>query len=202
MALQRLTERISYLPVSDNPLSADVGIIRGDVFTWFFDVGSNDDAFEIITGSGSPRKIVLSHFHADHTRNLARIAYTDLYCGDFTCAKLQDGEVIREPVTFDDGIELTLFPMASTHSKGAVGLEVDEEYAFLGDALYGAYKKGRMAYNVTKLKEMITVLEGLRAPQFLISHDPAFVRPGQKVIAELKALYDSRKPGEAFIFVP
>lgn len=200
MAVHALTQRISYFPAASDPLSADIGMIRGDAFTWFFDVGSSDAAADFIQGSDAPHKIILSHFHADHTRNLSRVTYSQLYCGDFTYSKFHKGTVIREPLTIIDGVKLTLFPIASPHSKGAIGLEVDDAYAFLGDALYGADKKGRMAYNITKLKEMITTLEGLKASRFLISHDPVYVRSRQAVIAELKALYAMRKPGEAFIF--
>lgn len=201
MKLRTLSKQISYLPATSQPLSADVGIIRGDRFDWIFDVGSNDEAVETIQKIDGEKNIILSHFHEDHIGNLERICYYDIYCGDYTKLKLRKGIEVKSPITYDDGVKLTLFPIPSTHSKGAIGLEVNEEYAFLGDAVYGARKNGKVAYNINMLKEMIATLEQLKAQLFLISHDAAFVQPKAKIIAELMDLYTMRKPGEAYLFL-
>lgn len=201
MELRTLSKQILYLPATSQPLSADVGIIRGDKFVWIFDVGSNDEAVDIIQGIDREKNIILSHFHEDHIRNLERISYKGMYCGDYTKFKLQKGTEVQAPITYEDGVKLTLFPIPSIHSKGTIGLEVNEEYAFLGDAVYGARKNGKVVYNINILKEMIATLEKVKAQQFLISHDAAFMQPKAKVIAELKELYKMRKPGEAYLFL-
>jgi glyoxylase-like metal-dependent hydrolase (beta-lactamase superfamily II) len=200
MGLRRLSDRISYLPASEDPLSADVGIIHGERYEWIFDVGNNDEAAEMIGSIGRDKKIVLSHFHVDHAGNIKRTDCRDIYCGDYTYARLQMGTEIKAPVTYYDGPEITVFPIPSTHSRGAVGLEVDGEYAFIGDVVYGAEKHGREAYNVNLLKDMTVLLENLKAGTLLLSHDPSFARPKAEVVSKLKELYAMRSPGEAYIY--
>lgn len=201
MELRTLSKQISYLPATTQPLSADVGLIRGDRFDWIFDVGSNAETMETIQQGDKEKNIVLSHFHADHIRNLEQIRYCNLYCGDYTRGKLGKGTEVNSPITYEDGVKLTLFPIPSPHSKGAVGLEVNEEYAFLGDAVYGAEKNGKAAYNINMLKELIAALEQVKAQLFLISHQTAFVQPKAKIMTALMELYAMRKPGEAYLIL-
>ena len=198
--LRALTERIFWLPASDRPLSSDVGIIRGDRCDWVFDAGSSDEAAALISALRPERNLVISHFHADHTANLRRVSWSELYCGSYTAQKLQLGTAVQAPAAFLDGAELTVFPLPSTHSKGAVGLAVGEDYAFLGDAVYGAEVQGREAYNANLLSQMLAVLEPLNVRWFLLSHDPVFSRPKAEVISGLKALYRTRRPGDAYVF--
>ena len=92
----KLTDRIQYLQVSYEPLSADVVAVRGDSAWWIFDVGACDDAvrfinelprasadvechngvasFECSNNVVAPLKknIVISHFHRDHLLNVVR----------------------------------------------------------------------------------------------------------------------------------
>lgn len=84
----RITDRISYIPATENPLSADVGIIEGDDAVWFYDVGANEEVAEFIenydTGlnatSERKKKIaVISHFHTDHSANLTGIGFDRIY---------------------------------------------------------------------------------------------------------------------------
>jgi len=201
MMLHSLSERISYIPATTQPLSADIGIVHGDSFNWIFDVGSTAAIANAIQEFGKEKKIVLSHFHEDHIGNIEHIDYCDMYCGDYTYLKLHKGTEIRSPISCEDGVRLTIFPIPSAHAKGMLGLEVDEEYAFLGDAVYGAQKKGRTAYNMNMLQETIKTLESVKARRFLVSHDAAFVRDKEQVISELKGLYSQRIPGEAFLFL-
>lgn len=195
----RLTERISYLPASLEPLSSDIGFIHGDRYEWVFDVGSNEEALKVIQGMEREKNVILSHFHKDHTDNLERISYENLYCGDYTKKKFGKGIEVKSQVTFEDGVRITIFPIPSLHSKGTVGLEVEEEYAFLGDAVYGMMKNGKAAFNINLLKETIFVLESLKADKLLISHNVAFVKSKAEVIAELKKLYNMRRTGEAYV---
>ena len=89
----KLTDRIRYLQMSYEPLSADVVAVRGDSAWWIFDVGACDravdfinalprssessthlDTSECIKNATVPLKknIVISHFHRDHLLNVVR----------------------------------------------------------------------------------------------------------------------------------
>ncbi|SHK77207.1 MBL fold metallo-hydrolase [Fibrobacter sp. UWB12] len=89
----KLNDRIQYLQVSYEPLSADVVAVRGDCAWWIFDVGACDmavdfinalprssessthlDTSECIKNATVPLKknIVISHFHRDHLLNVVR----------------------------------------------------------------------------------------------------------------------------------
>lgn len=59
-----IDEKISCIPATEDPLSADIGIIREGGEVWLFDAGADERAIEGLTGTYS---IVLSHFHQDHT---------------------------------------------------------------------------------------------------------------------------------------
>ena len=89
----KLTDRIRYLQMSYEPLSADVVAVCGDSAWWIFDVGACDEAVdfinalprssessthldtsECIKNATVPLKknIVISHFHRDHLLNVVR----------------------------------------------------------------------------------------------------------------------------------
>lgn len=89
----KLTDRIRYLQMSYEPLSADVVAVRGDSAWWIFDVGACDEAVDFINAlPRSPessthldtseciknatvplkKNIVISHFHRDHLLNVVR----------------------------------------------------------------------------------------------------------------------------------
>lgn len=201
MELLTISDLIFRLPASDSPLSADVGIVRGDRFDWLFDIGGSEEAAYAIQKNCRERIVVLSHFHADHAANLSRVPHRALYCGGYTARRLREGTAVQGPLCFKDGVRLKVFPLPSVHSKGSVGLLVNEEYAFLGDAVYGAPKAGRTAYNVSALRELILALENIPAPYFFISHDPVFVHPKETVVSTLKNLYERRAQNESFLFL-
>lgn len=214
-----VNDRIQYLPASDNPLSADVGIIRGDSKTWFFDVGNCDGAFEIIRNEERETGIVISHFHPDHMGNLSGLLgvsgnevpqnHSDtgkitppkatVYVGEHTYKYTKTGEIIQKELFIEDGCRLHIFPIPSSHAKGSLGLEVDEEFAFLGDATYATNKNGRISYNVQLLREEIKVLSALKAKAFLLSHKTPMLQPRDEVLEGLNRIYDMRKKGEAYI---
>ena len=92
----KLTDKIQYLQVSYEPLSADVVVVRGDSAWWIFDVGACDMAVDFINAlprvfAGArvgenaanlescndasvslQKNIVISHFHRDHLLNVVR----------------------------------------------------------------------------------------------------------------------------------
>lgn len=199
--MNALTERISYLPASSNPLSADVIVIHGDSHEWIYDVGSNDVAFEYIESIKKDKIVVISHFHADHTENLKRITFSKMYCGDYTEKKFGLGNVVTAPITFDDGVKLTLFPIPSSHSKGAIGVAVGNQCALLGDSAYATVKNGKAAYNVNHLKDMISTLESTDVKKFLLSHRVGLEVEKEEFIAELKGIYAKRDARQQYLFL-
>lgn len=198
MEIRKITDRISYIPATEMPLSADVGIICCDDELWIYDVGSSEEVAAAVNALPGRKNIVLSHFHPDHTGNVSRMAYDMLYAGAFTCRKLEKGTVADSHLHFENGIHL--FPLPSGHAKGCAGLEYGD-YAFLGDATYAATKGGQAAYNAGLLKELITVLKSLQANWFLLSHSEPFAHPKAEVIIQLEEIYARRDKYEPYIFL-
>ncbi|MBR3610431.1 MAG: hypothetical protein IKL57_03050 [Oscillospiraceae bacterium] len=196
----RINEHISYIKASENPLSADIGIIEGEKFLWIFDLGADESAAEFLNGIKKRKNAVISHFHPDHMGNLEHVKLNEVYLGANTFKYAKLGNVVDEDIFIDDGIKLHIFPLPSSHAKGSLGLETGD-YAFLGDATYATMKQGRVCYNSSVLKEEIAVLENLSAKYFLISHDERFIRSKEEVIAELKEIYKKRDPKESFIWI-
>lgn len=218
--IRKLTDRISVLPASSNPLSADVGIVRGKKEIYIYDVGAGDEAWMTLENLSAPKNIVLSHFHNDHMGNLSRMTCRRVYGGRETikhlptlncnCSKTQPvfyaDSVQREticveaPVSIEDGGRIDIVPMPSTHAKGSLVMCVDEEYTFLGDAIYTAVIKGQPCYNVQLLKSQLEVLAALNSRYFFLSHDEQFVYEKQELLDFLKRIYDSRRKNEAYIY--
>ena len=196
----KICDRISYIKASEEPLSADVGIIEGDKCVWLFDVGCSDDAAEEINGIEKPKKAVISHFHPDHMGNLERVGIAEVYLGANTFKYTKCGTVVDKDFFIDDGVKIHIFPLPSSHAKGSVGMEIGE-YAFLGDGTYATMKQGKVCYNASVLKEEITVLKSLSAKYFLLSHDEKFIRNREEVITELEEIYSKRDPKESFIWI-
>lgn len=202
MNIVSLTERISYIPATEEPLSADVGIIRGDCFVWLFDAGSSEEmafAVENLSEEFPKRKnLVISHFHPDHMGNWNRVSHEEIYQGKNIFGYTHEGVAVEEPLTLEDGIELYLFPIPSSHAKGCLGLAAGE-YAFLGDAIYCTHKKGQAVYNAGLLQEQIRVLEQLPVKYFLLSHREPFCQSKEAVVAELKSIYSRRQKDSPYI---
>ncbi len=205
MDIQKITAQISYLPASEQPLSADVGIIRTDKSIWIYDVGSNKEAADLINGiskeNGLPKNVVLSHFHQDHSANINNIAYNKLYGGGFTCKHFGKEiaiDLVDKDMFFEDGVHL--FPIPSSHAKGCAGLEYGD-YAFLGDSTYSCLKDGKIVYNSGQLKALIDKLKSLNANNFLLSHNQPFICSKDDVISELCKIYGMRERDSAYIVV-
>lgn len=81
-----------------------------------------------------------------------------------------------------------------------MGLEIDEEYAFLGDGTYATNKGGKIAYNVQLLREEIKVLSNLKATYFILSHREPIVQEKDEVLKQLNRIYEMRKKDEAYIY--
>lgn len=214
--LIRITDRISYIPASEKPLSSDIGIIRGDSATYFYDLGSLGAHAEYLNSISGRKEVVLSHFHSDHTTMLPNVVYDRLYAGNATmksikhCISAETFSYASErlctpapgsPVHIDDGISLDISYMPCTHAKGSLVLTVNNEYCFIGDATYCLLSEDRPYYNAQLLKDEIETLKSIDTEYCLVSHDKHFIRPKSTIIRQLEAIYGRRTPNEPLIFV-
>ena len=168
-------------------MSADIGIIRCGDTEWLYDVGNDVRSLDGLDGQYN---VVLSHFHQDHTGSLDKIRVGELYVSGATFRHTGWGTVVNGELTIGD---LRIFQIPSSHTKGCLGLEIGNEYAFVGDALYCKAKDGHYAYNAQLLKDEIEVLKELKASKLLVSHFKGLVRPKDEVIAELEQIYSKRE---------
>ena len=185
----RINDKISYIECGERPLSSDIGIIKEGKDTWLYDVGNGADR---IAGLSGQYHIVLSHFHPDHVGNLNRIGKKEVYVSAATQKYVRQGTIVTQDL-YIGGLHLFLLP--SSHAKGCLGLEVDETYAFVGDALYCKAKLGYGVYNAQLLKEQIEVLKRLKAPWLLLSHRKNMVQKKDLLIEWLENIYDGREKG-------
>ena len=194
----KITNRLSYIKATENPLSADIWIFEGDEFLWIFDIGADESVPAKLNKLKKPKNAVISHFHPDHMGNLEHVKLENIYLGANTFKYAKRGTIVEKDVFIEDGERIHIFPLPSSHAKGSVGMEAGD-YAFLGDAIYSTMKQGKACYNASVLKEEISVLKNLSAKFFLISHDGKFVRGKDEIIAELEKIYSKRDPKESFI---
>ena len=225
----KLTDRIQYLQVSYEPLSADVVAVRGDSAWWIFDVGACDMAVDFINelprilvddaanlamrdnGVRLAKNVVISHFHRDHLLNVQRMCSGEisldinaLYVGAYTSKTFGEIEgvaknVVMEPLAFDDGVQIQILPMPNSHAKGSLALIVDD-YVFLGDATYPMVGHGAPdVYNVQILGEQIKLLKSLKTTRFCLSHKRGLVRDKTSVIQFLESVYARRQKNENYI---
>lgn len=192
----RVNDKISYIASSDTPLSADIGIIQSENGIWLFDVGADERAISDLT---SNYNIVLSHFHQDHIGNIDKIQAKEIYVSKVTCDHVHKGTVVTDDFYIGG---LHIFPLPSSHTRGCLGLEVDNTYAFVGDALYSKVKNGNYVYNAQLLKDEIEVLKKLQARFLLVSHYAGLIRKREDVIAELETIYSLRDKNNSEISVP
>ena len=197
----RISDRISYFPAVEDPLAADVGIVEGNEFVWLFDLGPHTPALQTLQAlnPSKPFCLALSHFHQDHMAGWDQLPLQELYVGKHTYKYTHSGTVVESDLYVDDDVKLHFFPLPSTHSKGSLGLEVDDTYAFLGDGIYPMQKDGRALYNANLLADQLRVLRSLKSKYFLLSHDEQFICPREDVLAELEAVYAKRQSQSMYI---
>ena len=144
----------------------------------------------------------MSHFHEDHTGSLPDIACDEIYQGKYTYRHTGRGVVVQEDIYIQDGdVSLHIFPLPSSHAKSCVALEVNEEWCFLGDALYAMQKCGHNLYNAGILKDEMNVLQNIKAEKFMLSHRTPFEKPKGIIMRWLGEIYDRRVKGEVYIEV-
>lgn len=196
----RLNEKISYFPSVEKPLSSDVFIIHGDSRAFIYDVGNCDEATTALNEMNIPKTVILSHFHSDHTAHLEDTVFDGLYVGNQTYKSIRQGTVVDSPVTIEDGVIITIFPIPAVHAKGSLGLMIDEEILLLGDATYAMWKDGHVIYNAQLLKDEIEVLNALPAQKAILSHDGGHIRPKKAVIRLLEKIYTLRTKDSPYIY--
>ncbi len=224
MSLLKISDNISYLPATENPLSADVIFIQNDDALWIFDCGRSDEAFlEILKFQDFAKKnnltlnLVISHFHEDHTDNLIRVLPDFVYAGDFTVRHfgwnsvsfqenlLKNGnsqakiEIVRESKSFQNG-SVQLIPLVNSHAKGSLCLRF-KNFLFLGDAVYPTEKKGLECYNVQQLHQEIQTLKNTPCEYFCISHAKYFVKSKESIIKHLEEIYAKKNGNDPWIFL-
>lgn len=86
MSIERIkiTEQISYIKASDNPLSADVILVEGQEYLYVFDVGNNEQVAEYLNSLPQKKRVILSHFHTDHMGNIGRVQWENVFFGTNT----------------------------------------------------------------------------------------------------------------------
>jgi glyoxylase-like metal-dependent hydrolase (beta-lactamase superfamily II) len=205
--MERINERISYIPSSERPLSADVYLISGDEYTYVIDVGSSEEAYEHLSAIDK-KKIIITHFHDDHMKNLRRLDVNDndLYLTEQTRKVLdapvykenyvKKGTIVSAPLTLNDGIRITVFPVPSSHAKGSLGVIADDKYLFLGDSFYSSAK----GYNVSLLFDEIKTLKEMSFSKVIMSHDEK-IYSREEVMGELENYYEKRQKNHPFILI-
>lgn len=208
----RITEDISYIAASKNPLSADVVIVEGTEYLYLFDVGNNEEVAAYLDSLPKKKKVILSHFHSDHTGSIGRISFETVYAGPIMgkyypyfipgYEKGQDVakyQTVTEPVKISDGVELEIYPVPSSHAKGSLLLQVNGEYIFLGDAVYSRKKDGAAVYNVQLLKEEVKLLQELPGEKLFLSHEKRPVKAKHGMVRFLQKIYEKREKDKPYI---
>ena len=197
----KLTEKISYFPQVEDPLSADVYIIRGDKRLFVYDAGNRPDAVLWLNAQDDLKTVVISHFHKDHTANLSSLKYDELYVGRYTLKALGKGTAVDTHMTITDGVKADIIPVPSSHAKGSLLMMIDDEYLFTGDATYSMLKGGRRVHNVQLLKDLIDILSVLPADKIVLSHDLGKIRKKAVVLRLLETIYSKRTSDSPYIYV-
>lgn len=226
------------MPSETTPLSADVYAIRGKTAWWIFDVGACDEAVDFINNlpcdGAAPLKknIVISHFHRDHFFNLPRVHFDNLFVGRETFRHCDESirarsgtQVVESPLQFEDGLQIRIEPIPSSHAKGSLiltvgdatarkanatacdGLDVAGEQsrdergcgpiAFLGDSTYPTVNhRGPDFYNVQLLYQQIQFLRACPTQFYYMSHRRFVLREKESVLQILESYYSKRQPNK------
>lgn len=163
--IERITPRILRVSPVDEPLSSDAFIIEGDARYYVYDVGASEEAYEVISALDKPMAVILSHFHRDHTANMARLPPAETLVGARTRRQLGLGTLVDASVTIRDGVEIVVQPCVSPHAPGCLIATVDGTHTLIGDLHYAQPDKGQ-----GEAKGMRNVLRALRTQFFVVSH--------------------------------
>lgn len=179
--MNTISEKIEYLPATNDPLSADVYCIEGDKYCYVYDVGNDDRSLQYINQIGKEKVIVLSHHHKDHTANIASLRYRDLYVGKKTFEAIGTGVIVEDKLTINDGVKIDVTYCTSPHTDGSLIITIDNEYTLIGDLYFT-----RPPFDKEKAMKMIDSLRDIDTKYFVVSHqENEKVIPKEKLISEL-----------------
>lgn len=185
--MKKLSDKVSYLESSFNPLSAEVVMIKRNNLTVFYDCGASDEAFELINNCPGDKIVVLSHFHEDHAFNALRLDIP-IYCSKYTLKRIPNG------VLYKQGTDFKIYDFPSFHSKGCLAIYLpNEKLLMIGD---GIYPKDERYYNLSIINNQIKFLNDLNIDNILISHKKQFIYKKDIVLNFLFNLKKSFVKGE------
>ena len=183
--MNMISERIRYLPATNDPLSADVFCIEGDKYYYVYDVGNDDRSLRYINQIGKEKVVVLSHHHKDHTGNIVDLHYRDLYVGKKTYETIGTGVIVEDKLTINDGVRIDVIHCVSPHTDGSLIVTIDNEYTLIADLYFTC-----PPFDKEKARKMIDSLRSIDTKCFVISHqEDEKVIPKDKLIAELTAYF-------------
>lgn len=184
--MNTIGERIKYLPATNDPLSADVYCIDGNKHCYIYDVGNNDRSLQYVNQLSKAKVVILSHYHKDHTGNIAGIHYRDLYVGKKTYEVIGKGAIVEDAFTINDGVKIDVIHCASPHTDGSLIITVDNEYTLIGDLYFT-----RPPFDKDKALKMIESLKDIDTKYFVVSHqEDEKVIPKEKLIGELTTYFN------------
>jgi len=179
--MKLISDRIKYLPATNNPLSADVFFIEGDKCCYLFDVGSDDNSLRYINQIDKEKIIILSHYHKVHTANIEHISFLNLYVGKKTNESIGIGKVVEYSFTINDGVKIEVLPCVSPHTDGSLIINIDNEYTLIADLYFT-----RPPFDRSKAEQMIETLKNIDTKYFVVSHqEEEKVIPKEKLITGL-----------------
>lgn len=179
--MNAIGNRIRYISATNDPLSADVYCIEGNKYCYIYDVGNNDRSLQYVNQISKEKVVVLSHYHKDHTGNIADIHYRDLYVGKKTYEAIGKGVIVEDNLTINDGVSIDVIHCTSPHTDGSLIITVDNEYTLIADLYFT-----RPPFDKEKAMRMIESLRNVDTKYFVVSHqEDEKVIPKDKLIAEL-----------------
>ena len=209
-----VTEYISYIKASENPLSADVVLVEGEEYLYVFDVGNKEQVAEYINSLPKKKRVILSHFHADHMGNIGRVIWDSVYFGahtekyfkhyipdDAVQSKLPGFVTVSDSVKIQDGVSIEIHHIPNSHAKGSLILQVNEEYIFIGDSLYSKVEGNKYVYNAQLLKEEIELLKSLPGQKIFSSHEKRPIKSKAGVVRFLEQIYSKREKESPYIYI-
>ena len=163
--MEQLLPHVFRILPGEEPLSSDVFVVEGENRYYVYDVGSNDEALRALEKLEKPVWVILSHFHQDHTANMARFSPEEVWCGARTKKYIGRGTTVEEERIIEDGVRIRVLPCVSPHAPGSLVMVVDDTWAFLGDLCYARPGMGR-----GEARGMYRVLKGMPVSYFIQSH--------------------------------
>jgi glyoxylase-like metal-dependent hydrolase (beta-lactamase superfamily II) len=190
-------------------ICSDIGIIKGEKETLLVDVGASAKQVQLLSdllnkGNLKPvLKIILTHFHPDHLKNLSYFPGDEVYASKNTSRYVKVTNLVNENIEIDLGsIHLEVFQIPSIHAKGSLGVYVKEDQImFVGDALCLKEKDGQLYTNKDISLNTVSTLKKYQIKDFIYGHKGQFASCEQtlKFLDFLKNCCVSSKSTDVFI---